>query len=715
MRHLVLTFHQKPCRSDLISAIFPFYFLQSNTMIRRFIIFLCTTLSLSAVAQHENTFADTTRVLGEVTIQAYQYDRPLSEIPASVAFLGQRDLARFSDASLLSSLNTVPGVRMEERSPGSYRLAIRGSAVRSPFGVRNVKVYWNDLPFTDAGGNTYLNLFDLQAVQQAEIIKGPGTSVYGAGTGGVLMLNNAPPVQSGVDISTLVGSYGLRRYDVQARVKSDKAYSRLLYAHQEADGYRQQTGMARDAVQLQSNFTLSDKSALSVYMLYSDLLYQTPGALTKQQYDEDPKQARPAGGPNPGAIDQHATIYNKTFYSGLSYQHQWNNRWSNRTGFYGTLTQFDNPTIRNYERRAEQGFGGRTSTAYNFVKGKLTFGGEFQHSFSPVRVYDNNQGQSGALQTDDEIAITTYFAFAQTEFFLPANFFLTLGGSINKLKVDFKRYSDVPNVTGDSDFDAVFSPRIALLKKLSDNLSLHGSFSQGYSPPTVQELYPSAGFFDTSLKPERGTNFEAGIRGAWFHKTLSVDAVVYNFGLRETIVIRHTDDGGEYFINAGKTSQQGAEVVIAWTPNLNPSSALSNIRAWTSLTWNRYTFEDYVKDNVSLDGNDLTGVSPNVRVAGFDIALRAGLYLNATGTYTDRIPLDDANTAYADSYMLIGGKLGYKKTWNQLTLDVFTGIDNALDERYSLGNDLNAVGSRYYNTAMPVNYYAGVKLGWSFL
>ena len=636
-------------------------------------------------------------------------------IPASVAMIGSKEMNRYAGTSLVPVFNTVPGVRMEERSPGSYRLAIRGSAVRSPFGVRNVKVYWNDLPFTDAGGNTYLNLFDLQAVQQAEIIKGPGTSVYGAGTGGVLMLNNAPPVQSGVDISTLVGSYGLRRYDVQARVKSDKAYSRLLYAHQESDGYRQQTGMARDAVQLQSNFTLSDKSALAVYMLYSDLLYQTPGALTKQQYDEDPQQARPPGGPNPGAIDQHATIYNKTFYSGLSYQHQWNNRWSNRTGFYGTLTQFDNPTIRNYERRAEQGFGGRTSTAYNFAKGKLTFGGEFQHSFSPVRVYDNNQGQSGALQTDDEIAITTYFAFAQTEFFLPANFFLTLGGSINKLKVNFKRYSDVPNVTGDSDFDAVFSPRIALLKKLNDNLSLHASFSQGYSPPTVQELYPSAGFFDTNLKPERGTNFEAGIRGAWFHKTLSVDAVVYDFGLRETIVIRHTEDGGEYFINAGKTSQQGAEVVIAWTPNLNPSSALSNIRTWTSLTWNRYTFEDYVKDNVNLDGNDLTGVSPNVRVLGFDIALRAGLYLHATGTYTDRIPLDDANTAYADSYMLIGGKLGYKKTWNQLTLDVFTGIDNALDERYSLGNDLNAVGARYYNTAMPVNYYAGVKLGWSFL
>ncbi|MEJ0103149.1 MAG: hypothetical protein WDO19_11585 [Bacteroidota bacterium] len=44
-------------------------------------------------------------------------------------------------------MNNTPGVRMEERSPGSYRLNLRGSTLRSPFGVRNVKVYlgWNSI------------------------------------------------------------------------------------------------------------------------------------------------------------------------------------------------------------------------------------------------------------------------------------------------------------------------------------------------------------------------------------------------------------------------------------------------------------------------------------------------------------------------------------------------------------------------------------------
>ena len=96
--------------------------------------------------------------LDEIIIQAYTADRPPEQVPASIGYLNRDDLNRFSNTSMLPAANTIPGVRMEERSPGSYRFSIRGSTIRSPFGVRNVKVYWNGIPFTDAGGNTYLNL-----------------------------------------------------------------------------------------------------------------------------------------------------------------------------------------------------------------------------------------------------------------------------------------------------------------------------------------------------------------------------------------------------------------------------------------------------------------------------------------------------------------------------------------------------------------------------
>src|SRR6478736_3039843 len=160
---------------------------------------------------------DSTKVLGEVVVSAYRSDRPVSEVSSSIGLVNEKELTRFNSTSILPAVNTIPGVRMEERSPGSYRFSIRGSSLRSPFGVRNVKMYWNGLPLTDGGGNTYLNLLDFDAFGRAEIIKGPGASLYGSGTGGVVLLNS--PISSNqkiLQLSAVAGSFGLQRYQAKA-------------------------------------------------------------------------------------------------------------------------------------------------------------------------------------------------------------------------------------------------------------------------------------------------------------------------------------------------------------------------------------------------------------------------------------------------------------------------------------------------------------------
>ncbi|MCA6371913.1 MAG: Plug domain-containing protein [Cytophagales bacterium] len=117
--------------------------------------------SLLARAQRE----DTIRNLQEVIVQAFASEKPLEQVAASVAIVNAKELNRFNNTSLLPALNAIAGVRMEERSPGSFRLAIRGSSLRSPFGIRNVKFYWNGLPLTDGGGNTYFKFTRFQFSQ----------------------------------------------------------------------------------------------------------------------------------------------------------------------------------------------------------------------------------------------------------------------------------------------------------------------------------------------------------------------------------------------------------------------------------------------------------------------------------------------------------------------------------------------------------------------
>lgn len=139
-------------------------------------ILLLLTFPIVVIAQQGNpaTEKDSVLVLPPVLIKGFESGRSLLETPVAVGLVTGKDMQRYSNASLLPSVNTLSGVRMEERSPGSYRLNIRGSLLRSPFGVRNIKVYWNDMPFTDAGGNTYLNLVDPNTISAIEVLKGPG-------------------------------------------------------------------------------------------------------------------------------------------------------------------------------------------------------------------------------------------------------------------------------------------------------------------------------------------------------------------------------------------------------------------------------------------------------------------------------------------------------------------------------------------------------------
>ena len=170
-------------------------------------LFIFFIIPLAGFGQEEKH--DSLTVLSEVTVRAFEQHRQASLSGVSVKVIESNNADRYNKTSLVAGLNTVAGVRMEERSPGSYRINIRGSSLCSPFGVRNVKVYWNNIPITDAGGNTYFNQFAWNNFTDIEIVKGPVSSMYGAGTGGLILVNSFNQWQPGVSIDyveSLTGS-----------------------------------------------------------------------------------------------------------------------------------------------------------------------------------------------------------------------------------------------------------------------------------------------------------------------------------------------------------------------------------------------------------------------------------------------------------------------------------------------------------------------------
>src|SRR5437773_8641398 len=156
-----------------------------------YFLFFCLFITMVSKAQ-DTAATDSARILETVTVKAFEQNKQLKEVSAAVNVINASQMDRYSNTSLVPVINSTAGVRMEERSPGSYRLNIRGSTLRSPFGVRNVKIYWNDIPLTDPSGNTYLNQLSFYNINSIEIIKGPASSLYGAGVGGAMLIHSLP-------------------------------------------------------------------------------------------------------------------------------------------------------------------------------------------------------------------------------------------------------------------------------------------------------------------------------------------------------------------------------------------------------------------------------------------------------------------------------------------------------------------------------------------
>ncbi|MEP6673991.1 MAG: TonB-dependent receptor [Ferruginibacter sp.] len=656
------------------------------------------------------------QLLQNIIVNSYNQNRKLSEVPAAISYVGQSQLNRFGNNSILPSINANPGVRMEERSPGSYRFNIRGSSLRSPFGVRDVKIYFNEIPLTDPGGNTYLNQLGFYNFQSIEIIKGPAGSMYGAGTGGAVLIRSMPAnFQKGGDISYTAGSFADNHIDINLRFGKTGNEDMIGYSHQTSTGYRQQTNLRRDVASWEKLIKINERQSFHAYALYADLYYQTPGALTKSEYDADPKQARPSVGTAPGAVQNKAAIFQKNFTIGLSNEYHFNSNWQNTTSVYGAYTDFNNPGIRVYEKRKEPHFGGRSVFQFNKDihenKLQLNLGAEAQKGFFNTKDYSNKLGNIDTLQTDDDIDNWLYTLFAQTDLKIKTGWTITAGMSLNKSSVSFTRLSKRPVTKQTRTFENKLAPRIALLKKITVAISLYASAARGFSTPTVSELLRSNGIIGNELQPGDGVDYEVGSKGDLLHHKLQFDINAFFFQLKNTIVQRIDTSGIFYYTNAGATKQQGFEANVQYDIINKPGESLSNLKIWTSYTNHDFHYKDFKQVNNDFSKKQLPGVAPQTIVAGLDIISRMGLYTNITYTYTAAIPLNDANSDIAGSYNLLALRVGCKNiSLTKLKLELFGSIDNIFNTKYSLGNDINAAAGRYYNAAPGINYYAGITL-----
>lgn len=685
----------------------------------------------------------TTGNLNQVTVTGYNDNRKLLETAGSVSLLTKKDLDRNNGTDILPVLNTVSGVKMEEAAPGNFKISIRGSALRDPYGLRNVKLYWNEIPITSPDNSASHPLsFDPEDIGSIEIIKGPAGSIYGAGIGGVLLFKNDKPKfdQDELSTSLTVGSFGLVHSSTAYKTSSDNFNLAVNYENRHYDGYRQNEFSNRQAVNVYGQFYASPKRTISIIANHAEGSYGIAGSVDSTTAVNTPRKGVQY------AIDNRTGVKKYTYtLTGISQDYRFSDNFTNTTGIYSNFQLLNHPYgqsayYNGFLKQSTGGYGGRTKFTFAPViagiKSKFTVGDEFQYeniqgsTFDIVNDIAGTWPETGNLQSSNIVISKSNNVFAQAEFDLPENFFLTLGSSYNSLSYDVTdlvpKSATHANYTGVVSFDHTVSPRVALVKKFGNDIAAHASVSSGFSPPTVSEARNSDGSFNTSVEAEKGVNYEVGLRGT-VAKKLNFDVSVYQLNLTNAILPFYNANGSESFRNAGATTQRGLELSMFYLAIQNADQVITLLKPWVSYTYNHYVFKDYVQesyDNTTkatilkdYSGNKVTGVTPNMLNVGVDLETKAGIYFNAVLNYYDKTPINDGNTHFQHGYTLIASKIGYRIQLNRFGVNVFAGGNNLLNVKYSSMVNFNADASgspTFFNPSPGVNFYGGASVKYSF-
>lgn len=663
--------------------------------------------------------------LQDVVVTAFEGQRRLIETPATISRISAADFERFDLRSPQQALSTLPGVKVESTTIGRYRIRIRGGSLGIVGHSDSYKMYWNGIPITLADGFPPLAYMDIGSIGSVDVIRGPSGSIYGAGLAGVALFENKAGAYESqrLEVDGFTGSYGTYRYGASFSSGGKHGDIRVQYANVHTDGYRQEAGSDNEFLNIFGRVFPSDKQTLSFMGILGDRSYGIPGNLNAAALAEDRRQANFSPELDNGLTGRNLMI-------GLGNEYRFNPNWSNNTTLSYQVLEgtflIGNDFFVSADQAITSSFAFRNATNYGFSAfgkpAQLVFGLEYTRGLGDVDVFAN--GFESPLVSNRETINELTLGFAQLEFTIPGDWQFTLGGSYNNFRLEFQEFLDLSGITQFERKVQDFSPRLAVVKPLKENLVVHANISKGFAPPPRSAFDNSNETVNEDLESTKGWNKEIGIRGSVLDNRLSMDLTFYRLDETDVILPRVVNTIGTIDLimneNAGAIDRQGIELALQYQLIENGSGFLTDARVWGNYNYMDHTFEEYStldfsSNEITFDGNKVPGVHPHSVVSGFDLRTSPGIYLFGTYSFYDTIYLNNANDTSDDAYQLLDIKLGIKRSLGQrLTLDVYGGINNLFNTDYSQMHGLNSGFGGFFDPAMERNQYAGLKLSYLF-
>jgi len=692
------------------------YDLKAKQLMKNIKLILLLTALLFQVAansqENPKTEKDTTALSGkidEVTVTAFRSPYNLFNIPAPINVIAPLQLQIGNSLTTVEALNQVPGVLMQNGTLNTNRLTIRGIGSRTPYATNKIKAYFGEIPLTSGDGETTLEDLENTAIKRVEIIKGPSSSLFGAGLAGVVLFHPKTVEQNFVQNQTTVGSFGTIKDILSAGINQDKLNIFALGSILKSDGYRENNETKRSNLLVNSIYSFTENTSLQVLLKGTKMKAYIPSSLDLPTFQETPEKAAA----NWQKIEGFEEYSNGQF--GLSLNISTDNNHKISAATFGSFRDADE--LRPFNRLVENsnylGWRAYVQKTISGENSKFVFstGLEF---FRENYKWSTLSNTNAAKLSDNQEKRQYENLFFQMESSFHEKYFISAGVNGNLTRFYYTdNFTENGDQSGSQNYQPTISPRLGATVIMNRYLSVFGNVSHGFSTPSFEETLLPAGEINTEIKPETGWNTEIGFRSQ-FSDRIQLSASYYRIYIKNLLVARRTGEDAYVGVNAGKSLHPGLETEIRW--NVTNPVKFPRLMCTGNATIANYHFSDFTDENIDYSGNDLPGTSKTTWLVLANFEPTKNISLNLWHRYTGKMAVNDANTDYSDAFGITNVEAKFFGKLNRLKFELKTGVQNIFDISYAsmLAVNAPAVGGnlpRYYYPGNPRNYFVSVLIG----
>mgnify|MGYP003893560961 CR=1 FL=1 len=484
--------------------------------------------------------------LKKTTSTATKTDTRIRDIPQSISVITEEQIKDQSLLGLKDAIQYSPGVMAGQGEGNRDSIWFRGNQSTSDLFVDGVR---DDVQY-------YRDLYNIDRV---EVLMGPNGMIFGrGGVGGVInRVTKEAHWENKNELRMQGGTYDHKRSSIDLNSGINETLAVRINAMIEDSGsFRQGVESEKKAINPTFTFKPSDKTKIVVGMEYfndkrtndrgipsvSNGLQSRPFSTSRSTFFGNASQS-----PNEAIVKNGYAIIDHTFDNGMSVKNT--TRFSDYDKYYQNV--YANSSVQAngtftidgyYDNTQRQNFFNQTDLTYNFKTGSvshklltgLEIGLQENQNYrivnsgtdptplasNPFALLTFNSSRSRNTSTD----ISNQAIYLQDQIYLNEQLQIIAGLRYDKFKTKFNDSVTIANSATIN--DQFISPRVGLVYKPIEPVSLYTNYSLSYLPRTGEQLTSLTSSIK-SFDPEKFTNIELGLKYD-FLQSFSISSSIYH-------------------------------------------------------------------------------------------------------------------------------------------------------------------------------------------